>query len=264
MMTETDKSPLISIITVVRNAKSTIGYTVQSLLDQDYTNYEYIVIDGASSDGTLAVLNEYSHSCSFLISEVDKGVYDALNKGLALSKGCMVGVLHAGDTLLPSALRHVAELYESARRADFIIAGSSIIKNPNGERLAKRSMLPPLTGKSQAIHHPALFISRSLFLKYGSYDTSFKISADCELIARFLTKATPEVLYTDQPIVRMASFGVSADWKNLLDKTSDHVRVLSRHSGSVYTLRYLGERVVRYSFTAVRLLLKNRRGANGY
>ena len=108
----------ISIITVVKNSSKTIEKTIQSLLSQKYKNVEYLVIDGNSTDGTLEILNKYKENISLLISEEDKGIWDAMNKGVSLAKGDIVGFLNADDTYYENSLNIVNE-YFNKNKIDF-------------------------------------------------------------------------------------------------------------------------------------------------
>ena len=121
----------ISIITVVKNSSKTIEKTIQSLLSQKYKNVEYLVIDGNSTDGTLEILNKYKENISLLISEEDKGIWDAMNKGVSLAKGDIVGFLNADDTYYENSLNIVNE-YFNKNKIDFLFGSVEKYKLMHG------------------------------------------------------------------------------------------------------------------------------------
>ena len=169
----------ISVITVCYNSEASIEYTLQSMVTQSYPNLEYIIIDGGSTDNTLNIISKYQDNIDQIISERDKGIYDALNKGIALASGDLIGILHSDDTFEPNILSKVAQYYKT----DVIITGDcyrnlnskkGIIKNNKPLKVLKHEM---------AINHPATFIPKAIYNKLGSYDTTYEIAADNKLIA---------------------------------------------------------------------------------
>ncbi len=167
----------ISVITVCYNSADTIEQTIQSVVGQNYSELEYIIIDGGSTDGTLAVIEKYRESISLLISESDQGVYDAMNKGLQKCTGDVVAFLNSDDWYEQDTLEKVNRYFRDTW-ADmvsgnvYLYAGGKAQKMELGRREKDDVFF-------QVIYpHPALFVRRSLFQEMGGYDTSYQIAAD--------------------------------------------------------------------------------------
>ena len=177
--------PRFSIITVCLNAVSTIEQTLNSVLSQTLPSFEYIVIDGGSTDGTREVIEKHRTRLSHVVFEPDEGIYDAFNKGLALATGDIVGILNADDMYVPWALETVAEAASGNPESE-IFYGNQVMLDES----RRRWTIYPLEGhrnllSSMSIPHPATFVRRSLYEKSGFFDDSFKITGDWDLILRF-------------------------------------------------------------------------------
>ncbi len=203
----------ISIITVCFNSQSTIRQTIDSVLSQDYDNVEYIVIDGASTDWTLRILDFFKDKIDYFISEKDKGIYNAMNKGIKASTGNIVGILNSDD-FYPNnkILSKVSKIFEESGcdclYGDLVYVsqadGSKIVRywqsgEFNVDRLNKGWMLP----------HPTFFVKKSVYEKYGLYNTDLKTAADYEMILRLLYKNRLHVVYLPEIMVKMRMGGTS-------------------------------------------------------
>jgi len=191
--------PLISVITVVFNARDLIEKTIQSVIHQSYSRCEYIVIDGGSSDGTQNILTQYNENIKCCISEADKGIYDAMNKGVKYANGDLVIFINAGDWLEPNALEIVAGHYSS--NIDFIATSvrdfndalqESGILQPKPLETAKRIML-----RSSPFPHPGLYVKRSVFNEVCGFDLRYKIVADKDFIVKLLRASSRGVILKD-------------------------------------------------------------------
>lgn len=180
----------ISVITVCFNSSKTIEKTLQSVLNQKYNNIEHIVVDGGSSDSTLEIIKKYTKHISKFISEPDKGLYDAMNKGIKLASGDIVGILNSDDIYSDEKVLHnVAKFHRynnievSLGNITQITSSGKIIRKYSGKTWSpeklKFGFMPP---------HPSLFFKRELFEKYGNYHLDFVSGADYELIIRFFLK----------------------------------------------------------------------------
>lgn len=225
--------PQISIITVVFNARSLIEATVQSVLQQSFPSIEYIIIDGGSSDGTLQVLEQYRSRFSVLLSEKDKGIYDAMNKGLARAKGKYVLFLNAGDLLADAGI--LTRIFSSPDEADVYYGNTKIIDS-NGNILGDRRLQPPLqlTWKSlrfgMCVSHQS-FIAKTALCE--AYDLHFKISSDIDWMIRVLKKVNRTV-YVNETISKFLEGGSSAQRR----KTAliERFRIMTRHYGLLPTI----------------------------
>ncbi len=176
--------PLISVITVSYNSEKTIENTIKSVLNQTYDNIEYIVIDGNSQDSTLKIIKKYDTSIDLWISESDSGIYNAINKGLKMSSGDIIGILNSDDTYTKDALSLVKKYFEKFDGVDLVFG--SIVK----ERLFSGFKKEKIRWKFNIYpgHSSGFFISKNAQLKAGLYDEKFELHADYDLIYRLVCK----------------------------------------------------------------------------
>jgi glycosyltransferase involved in cell wall biosynthesis len=200
---ECDRYPFISVVTVVRNAEKTLEQTIQSVLNQSYTDFEYIIVDGASTDGTLEIIQKYNDEVTYWISEPDRGIYDAMNKGIALSSGRWIHLLNADDRYCSTdALARISECLDETSTNYFTI----LWELPDGSQ--KPRVFPFSSWKLNIlpyIAHPVLVVSRLQYTTLGLYDTQLKIASDHDFILR-LVKQYPGK-FVDIPFVAMTTGG---------------------------------------------------------
>tara|TARA_B110000977_G_scaffold57525_1_gene78142 strand:+ start:2757 stop:3518 length:762 start_codon:yes stop_codon:yes gene_type:complete len=200
----------VSIVTISFNAESTIESTLKSVASQLYDNIEHIIVDGGSEDSTLEICNSFSH-ISKLISEPDKGVYDAFNKGLKLATGDVVGFLNADDVFYnENSVQEIVEAFLSNKtdivygNLDYINELGTVIRNwismPYKPGLAKKAFMPA---------HPTFYCRKEIYERLGGYDNSFKIAGDFELCLRFLEKNKVPSFYINKKLVKMLVGGIS-------------------------------------------------------
>lgn len=184
----------ISIVTICYNSQSTIKGAIESVLAQDHPDVEYIVIDGASSDGTMEIVRSYGDRIAAVVSEPDKGIYDALNKGLKIATGDFVGILHSDDVMAGSAvLSSVARFAQANTGREILFGAVAQVKRHNIGKIVRYydanrfkpwwlrfGIMPP---------HPATFISHEAYMRFGGYLTDgYEIAADYELLVRMLVR----------------------------------------------------------------------------
>lgn len=197
----------ISIITVCLNSAQTIEQTIQSVIGQKYDNYEYIIIDGCSTDKTLEILNKYKEYITTIVSEPDNGIYDAMNKGIALAAGDIIGILNSDDWYEPGILETVEKCFQDSD-TDIIYGRLNVFKE-NGEReTAKESHIEKIRYE-MAIPHPTVFVKKDIYVKYGTFKLEYRISADYELMLRFYTKEA-RFLCVNKVITNFRRGGISA------------------------------------------------------
>lgn len=204
------KYPLISIITITYNSAKTLERTILSVKNQSYKNIEYIIIDGGSNDGTLDIINKYNSYISKWTSEPDKGIYDAMNKGVLLSSGEIIGTLNSDDWLNSDSIKIISELYLQTNFE--IFAGAIQLWN----KLEKDKIIFSSTKylkKYMSINHPTTYITKKTYENYGLYSTKYKIASDYDFILRlFLCKTN--FIVSDIIISNMSLGGVSdSKWK---------------------------------------------------
>lgn len=180
----------ITIITVCFNSFATIEKTILSVANQSYKNIEYIVIDGNSTDGTLDIIKKHGDKISKWISEPDKGLYDAMNKGIAMATGDLIGILNSDDTFNSNTVVEEITNFHMQNNIDASI-GNIIQHKENGKivRLySSKKWIPEKLKIGFMPPHPSIFFKKDLFSKYGNYTLGFVIGADYELISRFFLK----------------------------------------------------------------------------
>ena len=178
-------TPKISVITITYNSEAVVEETIKSVVSQDYPNLEYIIIDGASKDGTLAVVDKYRDRIAKVVSEPDKGISDAFNKGVKYATGDIIGIINSDDVLLPGALTAVADAYEDGVG---VYRGNVYIWESESEAKiqAVPSMKFPLhTFKKYIVCHPGTFVAKWAYEKYGLFKTDFRFMMDLDLLIRF-------------------------------------------------------------------------------
>lgn len=228
-MASEPRSPKISIVTVVFNNVKTIGDTLDSVAAQDHDHIEHIVIDGNSTDGTSELLGERREQLAHYVCEPDQGIYDAMNKGIALATGDYVGVLNADDFLEgPSTISLVARAFRE-KPTDCLYGDVRFVSHENPERFVRyyssRHFRPNRFANGLMPAHPTFYVRRTLYESLGNYKTDFQIAADYELLVRFLLVHGISSQYIPQPLVRMRTGGVSnASWKTYWTLNREVVR----------------------------------------
>lgn len=178
----------ISVVTVCFNAAKSIERTIQSVMSQQDANVEYVVVDGASTDGTMAIVNKYANRISKIVSEKDGGIFDAMNKGIGLATGEIVYFLNADDSFADDrVLADVGRAFEEDTSRTFVY-GNVILEDEPGGRLSFPARAFKKRSVSEFLHnsfcHQAVFVRRSLFSHLGIFDKAYKYSADYEWIIR--------------------------------------------------------------------------------
>jgi len=232
----------ISIITSVYNNKETIAEAIESVLSQTYENIEYIVVDGASTDGTVAVIEKYADQITTFVSEPDKGIYDGLNKGVSLATGDVVGFLHSDDLFEDEqVVKQIAEVFKKMH-VDSIYGDLTYVSKEdtfNVVRFWKSGVFTPAKLKRGWMPpHPTFYVKREIYEKYGAFDTEFKIAADYDTVLRFLGKEKISTHYIPEVLVKMRVGGASnKNIKNLVLKTKeDHYAMKKNGVGHVGSL----------------------------
>lgn len=204
------KEPLISIITVTYNSEKYLQSTIDSIKSQTYKNIEFIIVDGASEDDTLSIaaLNEEIISC--VISEPDESLYDAMNKGINMANGDIIGIVNSDDWLEKDCCDNVAMVYKNALSRDIIIHGNIRTHDPKSSltnvRRPPRGFLTHLW--STPFKHPAMFVCKGLYNQYGYFDLDKGLAADYDLMLRF-TKAKVRDIYINETLSNVRLVGLS-------------------------------------------------------
>ncbi len=213
--------PKVTIITVAYNSEKTIEDTITSVINQTYPNIEYIIIDGQSTDNTLKICKKYNHKISKIISEKDKGIYDAMNKGINNSTGDIIGILNSDDFYAhPQVIKHIVNTFIQ-HQADAVYANLVYVDANNTNKITRKWIAgnyhPNSFLKGWMPPHPTFFLTKKCYNKYGNYTLNLKSSADYELMLRMIHKYHIKVAYLDETITKMRVGGMSnASIKNRL------------------------------------------------
>jgi glycosyltransferase involved in cell wall biosynthesis len=201
----------ISLITVTYNSAATIANCLASVHEQTYRDLEHIIVDGASTDGTVNIIKSVPNRVSQLVSEPDHGIYDAMNKGIGLATGEVVGMLNSDDQLYgPTVLEQIVQAFKS-HPVDCTY-GNLIYSDGKGKVVRTWQSKPfehGLFAKSWTPAHPTFYCKRELYLRYGLYKTDYRIAADVELMLRFLEVHGARPHFIDHTLVNMLAGGVS-------------------------------------------------------
>jgi glycosyltransferase involved in cell wall biosynthesis len=203
----------ISVVTVCYNAEATVADALRSVALQDWPEVEHIVVDGASTDGTKAQIASSLRPGGRFISEPDRGIYDAMNKGIALATGEVIGLLNADDMYAHAgALRRVAGVFAEGP-VDAVFGDVAMVDRASPDRIIRRynsgRFRPSRLGWGWMPAHPATFLTRQAYARVGSYRTDYRIAADFEFIARGFGKMGLSYRYLPEILVRMRTGGVS-------------------------------------------------------
>ena len=203
----------VSLITVAWNNASVIETCLQSVANQSYGDIEYIVIDGNSSDGTQDKVKEYSHIVSHFISEPDMGSYDAMNKGVQLASGDVIGLINSDDMLAgDGVIGRVVDEFQK-KDCDSIFGDVVYVEEEDLDKVVRyfpgKGFRPEKMKQGFMPPHPSFNVKRELYEKYGLYDTSFDICADFELMVRLFIKEGISYSYIPQTLVKMRTGGAS-------------------------------------------------------
>lgn len=202
----------ISIITVCYNSAATIEKTIESVASQTYKNIEYIVVDGNSKDGTVAIINKHEEIVTTLVSEPDKGLYDAMNKGVALATGDIIGILNSDDTFYNNTVLAEVAKFHICNNID-VSVGNIVQHKENGNivrRYSAQNWEPEKLKIGFMPPHPSMFFKTALFQQLGCYNLGFKIGADYELITRFFLKKNISWKYSGITTTAMLVGGLSS------------------------------------------------------
>jgi len=204
----------ISIITVVYNNDKTIKSAIKSVLTQSYSNIEYVIIDGGSSDKTVNIIDEYKEQLGYFISEKDKGIYDAMNKGIKAATGDVIGILNSDDLYQDATvIESVMNQFIQNPTLDIVYGDLVYVNSDNVDKVVRN-------WKSNSYHnnffdngnvppHPSLFVNKRIYEEAGLFNLDFKLAADYEFMLRIFKKHNFKSKYINKIIVKMRLGGAT-------------------------------------------------------
>ena len=221
----------ISIITVVYNNQETLERTIKSVVNQGYDNLEYIIIDGGSTDGTLDIIKKHEHEIDYWISEPDKGIFDAMNKGIKVATGELIGIINSDDWYAEETVEKVAQAYRESG-ADVIYGNMMVAEEKDNTYWLRECEISTENKiKDLKFSHPTLFVKKSVYDKYGAFNTEFVIEADMDFILRLLNKGL--VFYKINKVIAYfalggltSKFSLAFNWTRITDR----YKILTRNN----------------------------------
>lgn len=242
----------ISIITSCFNREATIGQAIESVLAQDYPDVEYIVVDGASRDRSLQVIERYGNRIARIVSEPDHGMYEAINKGIRMATGEVIGLLHSDDFLFDThVLSDLAICFERTR-ADVVYGNGLFVDAGNTDRVVRNWVSGPFRPWKVRCGwlplHPTVYVRREVMERTGLYDERYKIAADTDFLLRCLLDTSWRVEYLDRYIVRMRIGGLSTDRARRKQMWREDVTIYREHDfpGVLLKLMKMGWKVPQF------------------
>jgi glycosyltransferase involved in cell wall biosynthesis len=224
----------VSVITICYNRKGTIEQSIKSVLNQDYPNIEYIVIDGNSSDGTQDIIESHQDKIAQYISEPDNGMYDAINKGLNMATGDIVGLMHSDDVFYDTTvISKIVGVFKNNPDTDAIYGNGIYVTNDEEQKIVRNRIGGEYDykrlKKGWLPLHPTVYIRKSIIEKYGKYDVSFKIASDTEFLLRYLFKHKISITYLNTYIVKMRMGGLSTNYKRAFEVLKEDYKIYKFH-----------------------------------
>lgn len=223
----------VSIITTCFNREKTIRDCIESVVNQKYPDIEYIVVDGASTDSSLTVINEYKDRISRIVSEPDQGMYEAINKGIRRATGDIVGLVHSDDFLYSNeTISHIVDKFEQTG-ADFLY-GDGLFVDATDTQKVVRNWIGGSYRLWKVKHgwlplHPTCYIKRDVMNKRGLYNETYKIAADSDLLFRYLLGGDLSVVYLHEYIIKMRMGGLSTDSRKRRQMWQEDIRMYHSH-----------------------------------
>ena len=234
----------ISIVTVCFNSSTTIKDTIISIASQKDVEIEHIIIDGFSTDGTVEIINKHKDDLSKFVSEPDRGIYDAMNKGIALAAGDVIGTLNADDFYASeNVLKEVAQIFMDSS-IDACFGDLVYVNQENTNKIVRywksRDYIPGLFKAGWMPAHPTFFVRKSVYERLGGFDLNYKIAADFELLFRFIEQNNIKTKYLPKVLVKMRLGGTTnKNLSNILRQNKEIITILSKYYVDFSVLKFV-------------------------
>jgi len=237
--------PLVTIITIVFNGEKTIQRTIESVKEQTYSNIEYVIIDGGSTDKTIEIVKRNEANIAFWKSEKDKGISDAFNKGIEVSRGSIIGFLNADDWYNPDTIERIVPYFD-----EFSVVYGDVQFWDGSESKHRTYADHNKLNQGMTLAHPAVFIKRSMYERYGLFNLEFKIAMDYEFIAKLYFNK--ESFYSINDILVNMSLGGLSD-RNWLKAFKEEKKIKTSYLGEVRSNYFFLRQTLLFSFQRLRI-----------
>lgn len=239
--------PKITIITVSFNSASTIEKTIKSVIEQDYLNKEYVIIDGGSADGTQDIVLKYKQHIDYFVSERDNGISDAFNKGISIATGELIVLINSDDYLVPGALKKVAQLYDG--KSD-IYSGNLLLWDVSTDYkcVLQPSLDFPVMPFFRRPAHQGVFVEKRLYEKIGMYDVKIRYAMDLDFLMR-ATKNNAKFKHVDTNVAVFRLGGATED--SIFKKRKEYIYIVRKNGGNIF------QAYTFYLFLVVTQVVKN-------
>lgn len=234
--------PLISIVTVCLNSGKTIRTTIESVLNQTYQNYEYIIKDGGSKDNTLEIAKEYEDIFAgrlHIIQQKDKCMYEAMNQGIGVCSGELIGIINSDDYYSPDTLEKVAKVYENSETELLVVIGDMERVSNEGELIYRYRFTQDMVDRKSCFGHPSMFAAKAVYDRIGLYDTSYSLAADGDWQYRAMEDDEVQVVLIPSVFNHMREGGASDNpkyrWKWFRERSRMQIE---HHRGSKMTIYF--------------------------
>lgn len=234
----------ISIVTVCYNSENTILSTLDSVSQQDYSNIEHVIIDGVSKDGTLNIINSHLSANKVVVSELDNGIYDAMNKGIKLASGEVIGTLNADDFYIENdVVSEVANTFEDST-IEACFADLVYVDQTDTDKVVRYWKSQPYTAglfkQGWMPAHPTFFVRKSVYERLGHFDLNYRIAADFELLFRFIEKHKIKTAYIPKVMVKMRLGGTTnASFANVVTQNKEIISTLQHHYSNFSVIGFI-------------------------
>ena len=252
VLEKSDSNLKISIITVCYNSEKTIIDTLDSLASQVNQNIEYIIVDGASIDSTLSIVKKFPHVAK-LVSEPDKGIYDAMNKGIKLASGDVIGALNADDFYIDDlVLCEVAKVFED-ESVEACFADLVYVSQDGTNKIVRywksQDYVIGLFKSGWMPAHPTFFARKSVYDKYGLFDLNYKIAADFELLFRLIEQNKIKTEYIPKVMVKMRLGGTTnKNLSNVIAQNKEIICILKKQYPDFSVLEFISKKIINRFF----------------
>ena len=236
----------ISVITVTYNSEKTLEDTLKSVISQSYSNVEHVIMDGGSTDATLRILDSYRENLSIVVSEPDDGIYDAYNKALNYASGDIIAILNSDDVFYDNNVLDLVASEFASTASDIVYGDLALVHEDNLSSVVRfwKSTKFIIGSFKNGWHppHPSFFVRRSVYQKHGHFDLSLPVSADFELMLRFMEVHKCVAVYVPQILTRMRVGGHSQSFWNILKGGSSILQSFKKNGIKVQPVLYFANR----------------------